>query len=104
MLEKLDLNTITLTLNSDIFYNIKSQLLKIMFISICVLLLYLLYNNNLFSLDFRMMEFQKVKRYYSLFKLFIRLLIAFVNPFHELWMDGKVFKVWDLGQFYLRFL
>ena len=104
MLEKLDLNTITLTLNSDIFYNIKSQLLKIMFISICVLLLYLLYYNNLLSLDLRMMEYQKVKRYFSLFQLFIRLLMAFFNPFHELWMDDKVFKVWDLGAFYLRLL
>ena len=51
-----------------------------------------------------MMEYQKVKRYYSLFKLFIRLLMAFFNPFHELWMDDKVFKVWDLGAFYLRLL
>jgi len=43
------------------------------------------------------MDYQKVKRYYSLFKLFFRLLLAFINPFHELWMDDKVFKVWDLA-------
>ena len=44
------------------------------------------------------MEFRSVKRWAKLSYFFVRLVLAFLNPIHEFWMDLSVFQLWKLAR------
>ena len=39
----------------------------------------------------------KIQKWYRLSFIFVRLVFAFINPFHELWLDTIVIKIWKLA-------
>ena len=51
----------------------------------------------MFSLDVVMVDFRKVKRWFMLFLLFVRLILAFFNPIHQLFLDTTVYKIWKMA-------
>ena len=44
-----------------------------------------------------MVEFRKVKRLFRLFILFVRLWLAFLNPFNVFWLDFNIFQIWTIA-------
>ena len=44
-----------------------------------------------------MVVIRHIKRWFRLLVLGIRLLFAFLNPFHEFWMDSIAFRLWEFA-------
>ena len=44
-----------------------------------------------------MVVIQHIKQWFRLLVLGVRLLFAFLNPFHEFWMDSITFHLWEFA-------
>ena len=44
-----------------------------------------------------MVVIRHIKRWFRLLVFFVRLAFAFLNPFHEFWLDSIVFHLWELA-------
>ena len=49
------------------------------------------------SLDNGMVVIRHIQRWFRLLVFGVRLLFAFLNPFHEFWMDSMTFHLWELA-------